>query len=304
MLVYQSGALTETDVRALSEGEIGFVCLVKPTDEEVERVVGGIFGCHPLAVADCKTWEQHPHLDVYDDHLYMSFYVWKHRWKLYEMSVVMGHNYVVVIFPEQIPFFDEVNQGLKRTPRKMESTGMLLYEMLNSCVRHYSDLVDAVEDRVDEMENQIYENPYAKLAPRIFKMKRNLHKVRRVVAEERNVLNALMHTKLLQEEDTRYLADVLSHVSQAVEMVDAFRDSLTGLLELQMSIKGDKMNEIMKTLTIVNTVFLPMMFVVGLYGTNIHLPEYNWAKNYWWLWGWLIVSAVFMLVFIKRKKWI
>ena len=213
------------------------------------------------------------------------------------MSIVAGNNFAIAIFPEEEPLMTSLKDSLFRSPNKMKSTGMLLYDIL------HSELVDAIDDFVNKSENQLSKNPNAKLASRIFKMKRKIHRVRRIAAEERELVSSLMHARFFQEEDERYLADIYQHASQVVEMVDTFRDSLTELIELQMSIKGDKMNEIMKTLTIVTTVFLPMMFIVGLYGTNIHLPIYSWSKNYMWLWGWLLFSSIFMIVYFKRKKW-
>jgi len=303
MLVYKDGVITKSENRRPNADEVGFIYIASPTAEEIEQLVGKTFGCHPLVVEKCQTWDQRPGIDGYDKYMYMSFYVLKDTWDLYEMSLVVAANYLIAIFPEKVPFVDEIKENLMHFPNKMKSAGLLLYEILNSCIHYYLDLIDEVEDQVDDMENQIYENPYVRLAPKIFNMKRKLHKVRRTFTEERDMLTTLMHEQLFGDEEVRYLADILQHTNQVIEMVDTFRDSLTGLLELQMSLKGDKMNEIMKTLTVVNTIFLPMMFIVGYYGTNLHLPEYGWAKNDYWLWGWLLASVIFMIFFFKRKKW-
>ncbi|QQE78351.1 magnesium transporter CorA family protein [Alicyclobacillus sp. SO9] len=303
MLIYKNGTIVKSEVRRPCDDEIAFIYRANLSDDEIQHIIGDVFECHPLVVEDCKSWGQRPTIDMYDDYFYMSFYVLKNEWDLYEMSIVAGKNFVIAIFPEEEPLIETLKNTLFRSPNKMKSTGMLLYEILHSCVQGYSDLVDTVDDFVNKSENQIYKNPHTNLATKIFKMKRKLHKVRRIFTEEREMIGSLMHARFFQEEDVRYLADIFQHASQVVEMVDTFRDSLTGLIELQMSIKGDRMNEIMKTLTIVNTIFLPMMFIVGLYGTNIHLPEYRWAKNYLWLWGWLLFSLSFMIIYFKRKKW-
>ncbi|QSO47428.1 magnesium transporter CorA family protein [Alicyclobacillus mengziensis] len=303
MLVYKNGAIVKSEVRRPSDDEIAFIYRANPSDDEIQHIVGDVFECHPLVVQNCTSRGQRPTIDMYDDYFYMSFYALKDEWDLYEMSIVAGKNFVIAILPEEEPLIANLKDILLRSPNRMKSTGMLLYELLHSCVLGYSELVDTIDDFVNKSENQLYKNPHAKLAAKIFKMKRKLHKVRRIFTEERELVNSLMHARFFQEEDVRYLADIYQHAGQVVEMVDTFRDSLTGLIELQMSIKGDKMNEIMKTLTIVNTVFLPMMFIVGLYGTNIHLPIYGWTKNYLWLWGWLLFSSIFMIVYFKRKKW-
>lgn len=99
--------------------------------------------------------------------------------------------------------------------------------------------------------------------------------------------------------------DIFDHISRVIDSIDMFRDSLTGLLDMQISMKGDRMNEIMKTLTIWSTLFLPLSFVVGLYGMNLKgIPEYNWNFGYAYVWGIMIVLIILMVVYFKKKKWI
>lgn len=306
MLLYHSGKVDKVDsVRGPQDGEIVFAWLKNPSDQEIEAVVGRIFGCHELAVEDCKRTNQRPHLDLYDDHLYMPFYVLKENYELYEMAIVMGKNYVVAISPEETPFLTELVKSFERTPSKMKTSGMVLYELLDVCVEHYLDLVDSVEDAVDSMENRIQEDPNDKgVTTEMFQLKRKLHRVRRVFSEERNVLDNLRHCdEFFPNGEISYLADIAEHASRIVEEIDSFRDSLSGLHDMKMNNRADRMNDIMKKLTVVNTIFMPLAFITGLYGTNIKLPEYNWTHNYLWLWGLLAGSAIAATLFMKKKKY-
>lgn len=306
MLLYHSGKVDRVDsVRGPQDGEIVFAWLKNPSDQEIEAVVGRIFGCHELAVEDCKRTNQRPHLDLYDDHLYMPFYVLKENYELYEIAIVMGKNYVVAISPEETPFLTELLKSFERTPSKMKTSGMVLYELLDVCVQHYLDLVDSVEDAVDSMENRIQEDPNDKgVTTEMFQLKRKLHRVRRVFSEERNVLDNLRHCdEFFPNGEISYLADIAEHASRIVEEIDSFRDSLSGLHDMKMNNRADRMNDIMKKLTVVNTIFMPLAFITGLYGTNVKLPEYNWPHNYLWLWGLLAGSAIAATLFMKKKKY-
>lgn len=306
MLLYRSGTVEQLDqIRRPVEGENAFVWLKNPSDDEIEEVVGNVFGGHELAVQDCKRTNQRPHLDLYEDHLYMPFYVLKENYELYEIALVMGKNYVVAIFPEETPFLTELIKSFVRTPTRMKSPGMVLYELLDTCIEHYVDLVDSVEDAVDAMETRIQEDPDDKgIIAEIFQLKRKLHRVRRVFSEERNVLDNLRHCdEFFPNGEISYLADIAEHASRVVEEIDSFRDSLSGLHDMKMSNRADRMNDIMKKLTVVNTIFMPLAFITGLYGTNMKLPEYNWAYNFLWLWGLLVGTAIAVTLFMKNRKY-
>ncbi len=306
MLIYKDGSAHTSETRTPDENEVAFLRLLKPDRSEISRVLGDLFKCHPLVIEDCVKLGQRPKVDVYKDHALLTFYSLKENWELIEIAIVIGKNFVITIYQEEMPYLTELRQEFLRMPDKMRNPGTIIYHVLDNCVDQYLDLADWIEDKVTDFENEIYENPFAKLAQTIFHMKRKLHILRRHFSEERNVLGTLMHSEFpyTKEEINIYLTDVYDHLSRVVDSIDTFRDSMTGLLELQMSLKGDRMNEIMKTLTIVSTFFLPLSFIVGLYGMNVSgVPEYTWSFGYAYVWGLLIVVTLIMYVFFKRKKW-
>lgn len=306
MLIYKNGTVSVEDTRTPNEDEIAFLRLLKPDKSEIEKIVGELYQCHPLVVEDCVKLGQRSKIDIYKDHALLTFYSIKEDWEVVELAIVIGKNFVITIYQEEIPFITELRQELLRIPDKMRNPGMIIYHLLDHCVDQYLDLADWVEEKVTDMENEVYENPFAKLAHEIFQMKRKLHSLRKLFSEERNVLGTLMHSEFpyTKEEINVYLMDVFDHLSRAIDSIDTFRESMTGLLELQMSLKGDRMNEIMKTLTIVSTFFLPLSFIVGLYGMNVKgVPEYEWSFGYAYVWGLMIVVIIAMFVFFKRKKW-
>jgi magnesium transporter len=179
------------------------------------------------------------------------------------------------------------------------------------CVHHYVEFIDSIEEIVDNMESEIYEhkggtvNSPDSVASEIFSLKRRLHRIRRVFGDERNVVEGLMHGGFpyTKTENNPFLMDLYEHINRTVDNIDGFRDALSGLLDLQMSIKGDRMNEIMKTLAIVSTFFMPISFIVGLYGTNVKVPEYGWKFGYLWVWCLILSSSIGLWIYYKKKRW-
>lgn len=306
MLIYKNGAVRVVETRTPEADEIAFLRLLKPDEAEIKSVIGEQYQCHPLIVEESIKLGHRSKIDIYKDHALLTFYTIKENWHVVELSIIIGKNFVIVIYQEELSFITKLREEFLRDPDKMKNSGSIVYHLLDECVARYLDLVDSVEEIVTDMENEIYENPFAKLAHRIFEMKRKLHSLRRLFSEERNVMGTLMHSDFpyTKEETNFYLMDVFDQLSRVVDSIDTFRESLTGLLELQTSLKGDRMNAIMKTLTIVSTFFLPLTFIVGLYGMNVKgVPEFEWDFGYAYVWGVLILVSIGMYLLIKKKKW-
>ncbi|MFD1676122.1 magnesium transporter CorA family protein [Alicyclobacillus fodiniaquatilis] len=305
MLVYRNDAVTHTNHRPVHDDEHAFLALLHPNQQEIKHVLGSMYHCHPMIIEKCLEHENRPKLNVYQNHAFFPFYFIKDDWELIEIFVVMGKNFVIAVLTEPMPFLKELEQEFEQSPEKMKDPGRILYEFLDLCVHHYLDFLDAIEDQVDDMESQVYDNPQASIASEIFSTKRKIHKIRRVFSEERTVIESLMHTSFpfTAQENYVYMTDLFDHINRIVDGIDNFREALTGLLDLQMAIKSDRMNNIMKTLTIVSTFFMPLSFIVGLYGTNVKVPEYNWRYGYVWIWAWIIASVIGLWFFFRKKKW-
>lgn len=306
MLIYKNGEVhREEEVRLPGEDEVGFIRLFQPDAEKIKSVLG-TFGCHPLVVEDCVYLQrQRPKVDTYNTHALVMFYSVQKDLTFTRMGIVIGKNYVIVMYHEHIATLSALKEQFMKAPEKMEHPGRILYNLLDHCVDQFMAITDDIEERVENLENALYQNPFGKLAQDIFQLKRHLHVIRRIFVEERNVLGTLMHTQFpyTREETSVYFMDVYDHLNRVVDSVDTFRESMTSILELQVSLKGDRMNAIMKTLTLVSTFFLPLTFIVGLYGTNLKLPEYQWNFGSYYIWIVLIATTLFMVFYFKRKKW-
>lgn len=309
MLIYngQTGQVSTEKVRSPEAYEIVWIRLKRPSEAEVRRVLDDLFQCHPLLIEDCIKLNQRPKLDRYQNQLFMSFFaIHGSDYSAQEMAIVIGANYVITIYQDEIPFLENVYREFQEIEGRMDHTSEILYHILDRCVDTYSDIVNTIEGKVDRMERDIYQNPNAQVAQDIFQLKRHLHQLRRIFSEEKTILGAIAHQNLpfMRQEADAYFIDIYDHISRAIDSIDIFRESLTGILDLQMNLKSDRMNEIMKTLTVFSTFFLPLTFIVGLYGMNFHnMPELAWPLGYAFVWVIMIGVAIAMWVFFKRRKW-
>lgn len=305
MLLYDGQTISRVENRCAKDGETAFIALLNPDEATIRQVVGDMHGCHDLILENLMQSGLRPKLHVLHNHAFFPFFFLKENWKVVEVFVVMGSNFVIAILKEEMPILEELELEFSRTPEKMKHPGRLLYEFLDLCIHHYFSFVDSIEDKVDKMESQVYAHPTKTIAPKIFSLKRTLHKRRRILSEERMVIEALMHADFpyTTPDDTVYFADLHEHIRQITDGIDSFRDALSGLLDLQMAMKSDRMNAIMKTLTIVSTFFMPLSFIVGLYGTNLKVPEYGWRFGYEWMWLLILGSVVGLWIFFRRRKW-
>jgi magnesium transporter len=309
MLIYNelTKHVTTEKVRMPLENEVVWIRLLSPEAEEVKHILENLFECHPLLVEDCIKLNQRPKMDRYKNNIFISFFSINQEYVPIEIALVVGSNYVISIYKEQIPILDNLYEEFNIFESKMEHPGEILYQIMDRCVDEYVNVIDHIEDKVEEWEIAIHENPYAKVAQDIFRMKRMAHELRRIFVEERTMLGTISHQNFpyTTKESDVYFVDIFDHISRVLDSIDIFRESLKGLMEMQMSLKGDRMNEIMKVLTVFSTIFLPLSFIVGLYGMNLKgIPEYEWSFGYIYVWILMIISTIAMIFFFKKKKWL
>ncbi|SDN34141.1 magnesium transporter [Paenibacillus sp. yr247] len=268
MLIYESthGTVHEAAERVPRPSEIAWIRMENPAPDDVEHVLGDLFKCHPLLIEDAIKLNQRPKMDTYKDHIFLTFFAISDQLEPREIGIVIGSNFVITVYKNKLPFIDQLYQTCQEVPERLSHPGTILHGILDRCVDDYSVVADHFDERLNSMEQAVYRNPRIRIAQDIFQLKRSMHQLRRVIVEERITLSAIAHYSFpyTRKEDDVYFMDIMDHISRIVDSFDIFRESLTGLLELQMSMKSDRMNEIMKTLTIFSTIFLPLTFVLSI----------------------------------------
>lgn len=292
-----------------------WVSLEQPTDEEIFTILRDTFNFHPLAIEDSQGDNyQPPKVDDFGNYLFIVIHALRpgsHLGELetMELDCFLGPNYVVTSYlsPDMPPVHD-VWKRLQRDSRLIErGADFLCYTILDHLVDGYMPIIDAMDEEIDELEEIVVVNPRPAILQRILDLKHSTMTLRRIIAPQRELMNKLSRENLpLISPDNRiYFRDVYDHLVRVHDLSEIVRDIVTGTLDTYLSSASNRLNEVMKALTIVSTIFLPLSFLAGVYGMNFdYMPELRWQYGYLSVWVLFIGLIVGMLGFFRYKHWL
>jgi len=281
------------------------------------RVIGEIgsqFQIHPLLMEDIMNTTQRPKID--DLGKYICLIVKLIRFdeaagelRIEQLSLVFNDD-VVLSFQESDsgifrPLRERLRNGLGRI--RAMGTDYLVYTLLDAVVDHYFVVMEWMGEKIDRFEDEVVAAPKRETLRNIQQLRDEILLVRRSVWPLREVVSLLERAEspLIDKTTAIYFRDVYEHTIQVMDTVDTYRDILSGMFDIYLSSISNRLNEVMKVLTIIATLFMPLTFLAGVYGMNFeHMPELKWRYGYFLLWGVMIAVALGMLVFFRRKKWI
>jgi len=276
--------------------------------------VGDSFDIHTLTLEDILNTEQRPKMEDYDDYLYFALKMMKYDEEKgivisEHLSIIMGDCFLITFQERPGDVFEPVRDRIRKQKGRVRNEGVdyLAYSLMDIIVDNYIYIIERIGEQVEDIEDIILDNPDKSSLSSINTYKRELNYLRKSIRPSREfILQLSRHETDLIQDDTRpYLKDLLDLSTQAVEIIDTYRDMLTDHLEIYNTLVNNKLNEIMKVLTIFSAVFIPLTFIAGIYGTNFeYLPELKYRYAYFIFWGVLIVVALTMLRFFKKKKWL
>jgi magnesium transporter len=183
----------------------------------------------------------------------------------------------------------------------------LAYSLMDAIVDNYFVVLEATEERIEVLEEEVMVSPSAETVRKLHKLKRDMIFLRKVVWPLREVLAAMTRreSKLISDQVALYLRDVYDHVIQVIDIIEVSRDILSGMLDIYLSSMSNRLNEVMKFLTVIGTIFMPLTFLVGVYGMNFkYLPELEWHYGYYAVWIFMLALSVAMILYFKRKRWL
>ena len=283
-------------------------------DNALMQQVMDCFGIHPLVIEDIQTTTQRPKTDTYESYLFLTLKMlqWdeKDRNILAEqVSLLIGKNYVISFQEVQGDVFDPIRDRIRRNKGRIRRSpaDYLAYSLVDSIVDNYFLILEEFEEQIDEVEEQILTAPRPNTPQAIHDLKRKILSMRKAVWPLREVVNRLekFESTLIHNATKPYLADVYDHTIQIIDTVETIRDITSGLLDIYLSNISNSMNSVMKVLTIIATIFIPLTFIAGVYGMNFqNMPELSWAWGYPVVVGVMVMAAVGMLFYFKRKKWL
>jgi len=291
-----------------------WVSLENPSTAEFQSILGDLFHFHPLAIEDCQsTGFQTPKVDDYGEYLFivvlgLSFNQAKSELVTEEFDLFLGKNYVVTSFNSpRMPAVEKLKQRLKRDERLLTNgADSLCHALIDIIVDDYSEPLEILESELETLEDSVLSKPQAETLEKILHLKHSIMAVRRVVAPQREIINHLSRDDypLIDLQSRLYFRDIYDHLVRVYDWVDILRDMATNALEVYLNATSLRLNEVMKALTIVSTIFLPLAFVAGVYGMNFHfMPEISWKWGYPMAWLIFLAIAIGMLAFFRRRKW-
>ncbi|MBU1049508.1 magnesium/cobalt transporter CorA [Candidatus Bipolaricaulota bacterium] len=282
-------------------------------DVDLVQEMGTRFGLHPLAIEDIAHTGQRPKVEDYGSHALLVLRML--RWNESDdqiddeqVSLAIGSSWVLSFQERKGDVFDPIRDRLKTNRGRIRKMGAdyLLYALVDAIVDHYFVILETLGDRIEVLGEHMAEDPNKKDLTSIRHLKRELLFMRKSVWPLREVLSSLQRDGAvsIHEETAPYFRDVYDHTIQIIDTVETFRDMVSGLMDLYLSSISNRMNEVMKVLTIIATIFIPLSFVAGLYGMNFDwMPELHWRYGYFWALGLMTSIGGGMLVYFRRRHW-
>jgi len=276
--------------------------------------IGRHFELHPLILEDIMNTEQRPKIEDFERYIYvvlkMLYYDEKeHETKIEQASLILGENFVISFQEMEGDIFDHIRERIRNGKGRIRKMGAdyLCYALLDTIVDKYFMILERLGERIEGMEEELVDNPKPELLQEIHRLKREMIFLRKSVWPLREVINSLGRgeSSLIQESSRIYLKDVYDHTIQVIDTVETFRDMVSGMHDTYLSVISNRMNEVMKVLTIIATIFIPLTFIAGIYGMNFKfMPELEWRWAYFAVWIVILVIAVIMVIFFRRRRWL
>lgn len=282
-------------------------------EEAIEKICAH-FGVHKLTTEDILSIGQRPKLDEHPDYIHAVLKMFmidpteEDAIEDEQLSFILKGNTLLTFQEKSGDVFDSVRKRIKEAKGfiRKRNAPYLLYALMDSVVDHYFLILENIGEKLEELENQLLQNPDSKTLNKLHSVRRETLYLRRSVYPLREVVGRFekLDEPFVSNEIRIFIRDLYDHTIQVIETIEVFRDMASGLLDLYMNSVSNKMNEIMKVLTIMASIFIPLTFVAGVYGMNFeNMPELEWKYAYFVVLGLMFLAAILMLVYFKRKKW-
>jgi magnesium transporter len=287
---------------------------IEGEDSNIQDFLCGVLKLHPLAVEDILLDRPFPKIEDYGDYLYMVVHGTvlgredPEDLETVELDMVFTDRWIFTHHRVPMRSIAGTKEELARTPRALErGPAFIAHGILDRMIDFYLPLIDKFDEDIDEVEAAVVENPSREVLQRIFRLKRSLQKLRRISMHQREILQRLSRGEfeIIPDKMRPFYRDVFDHFARVADLCDSYRELLSGALDAYLSMQSNKMNEIMKALTIMATIMLPITFIAGVYGMNFEfMPELHWKYGYLFAWTLMCIIASGMIWFFKRRRWI
>lgn len=288
---------------------------VEITNKVLVEDTAHFFDIHHLITEDILNLDHLPKFEAFDNYLFFTLKMLvynKKKKKITEehLSIVMGEN-VVITFQEGLPgdVFEELRSRIALGKGRIRKYGVdyLFYNILDSVIDNYMEIMETLRDKIEKLEARIIADPSYHVVEEIMEIKKEINTLRRYTLPLRDAINKMRAegSTFIQKSSINYFQDVTDHIQFLISSFDTSREMLKDIMDLHISNLSNDMNKVMKTLTVVSAIFIPLTFIAGVYGMNFeYMPELKHPWSYPLLWVFMVISTVTMVTFMKHKKWL
>jgi magnesium transporter len=322
LMDYDGDHLEERVVERLDECA---ACLDKPTvtwihvdgihDIQFLERLGAIFNLHPLTLEDILNTDQRPKVDDYGEYIFVvlkAFTLTENTQATIQseqISLVFGRHFLIPFAEKEGTFLNLIREGIRNNQGRIRKCGTdyLAYRIIDVLVDQYFILLEAIGERIEFAEENLVARPLPATLQVIQHLKREMLFLRKAVWPLREAISYLdrRESELISDQTVPFLKDVYDHTIQVIDTIETYRDMLSSMLDIYLSSISNRLNEVMKVLTIIATIFMPLTFLAGVYGMNFkYMPELEWHWGYFAVWGLMITIAIIMLIYFRKKKWL
>ncbi|MFH1629144.1 MAG: magnesium/cobalt transporter CorA [Pseudomonadota bacterium] len=283
-------------------------------DTNIIEEIGKAFGIHPLILEDIVHSGQRPKMEDMGDYLYIVLKMLIHNSKedgfeVEQVSLIVGSNFVISFQEKEGDVFQSIRQRIRKGKGRSRKSGSdyLAYTIIDAIVDNYFIILEDMGEKIEGLQEDVISRPDPSNLKVIQDTKRHLVYLRRSIWPLREAISSMQRSEspLIGESIGPYMGDVYDHTIQVIETIETLRDTVSGTLDIYLSSMSNKLNEVMKVLTIIATIFIPLTFIAGVYGMNFkHMPELEWKWSYPVLWIAMVLLGSLMLIGFRRKKWL
>ncbi len=285
---------------------------VENFESEVKQV-GEALGLHHLTIEDITTTESRPTVDTFQDYLYILARIPAQNWEIgemqtYQLSLVLGSNYLLTFHRKDLPATEKLKEKVARDPERYLGRGVdyLCYYLLDAIADDYFPVLDRLEDEIDRIEDEVLAEPDEELLTQISNLRSDLIEIQKTAGPQREMVAKLARseTQFIDDDRKLYFRDIQDNMIRISDLLTNYRDLIGVARDMYMTALSNRMNAIMKTLTIVATIFIPLTFIAGVYGMNFEImPELNWDWGYYGALGVMGSMAIGMVYYFRKKGW-
>ena len=281
---------------------------------DIIEKIGNHFNIHPLVLEDIMNAGQRPKMEDFVNYIFivlkMLYYAeTESKTKAEQVSIILGSNFVVSFQESEGDVFDPIRERIRNDRGRIRKMGAdyLAYSLIDTIVDNYFIILEKLGEKIEDIEEELVTNPTVETLQTIHSLKREMIFLRKSVWPLREVISRLerWESPLINKSLDIYLRDVYDHTIQVIDSIETFRDMLSGLLDIYLSSVSNRMNEIMKVLTIIATIAIPLTVITGIYGMNFQfMPELQWQWSYPLVLLAMLTLGILMMIYFRRKKWI